>query len=209
LGPSGGPFRAESALAQTHDTIQMTGADTAFIAGPVSLRAEVAAFFGRPYLRPGSDVIDDALGDLTADEVANGIANNGRRRIAFPDLFVDRNAVEWGVGADWVWHGIRPLVQISQIILTEHAPRLLIGQPETRLTLHVRKPILQDRVELELRGVLAFESGGWFWLPRVAYVPRDDLRIRVGFLAIGGDENSMIGQFKNNDEVVFDVRWSY
>lgn len=202
-------LRAVSVLAQEHDTIQMTGVDTAFVLGPVSVRAEAAYFFGRPYLRPGSDVTREALGATTIDEVLNSIARNGRRRLAFPDLFVDRDALEWGIGADGVWKGIRPLIQVSQIILTEHAPQLLIGQPETRISAHVSKALFQERIELELRSVYAIELGGWFALPRVAYVPRDDLRLRVGYLAIGGSKNSMIGQFKDNDEVVFDVRWSF
>jgi hypothetical protein len=192
----------QSRFRQEHDTIQMIGGDSAFVVGPLSIRAEAAYFFGRPYLRLGSDVTREAV-DRFVD------TGGGPGPAWVPDLFVDRDAFEWGVGADGVWYGIRPMVQISQIVLTESAPRLLIGDPETRLTVNVRKAIFQERVELEVRGVQAFESGGWFWLPRVAYVPRDDLRLRVGFLAIGGSKNSMIGQFKDNDEVVFDVRWSY
>jgi len=192
----------ESRFRQEHDTIQMVGADSAFVVGPVSIRTEAAYFLGRPYLRRGSDVTREAV-----DRFLDTGGGDGPAWV--PDLFVDRDAFEWGIGADGVWKGVRPLVQISQIVLTERAPRLLIGDPETRVTVHVRKPIFQERVELELRGVHCFESGGWFWLPRVAYVPRDDLRLRVGFLAIAGDKNSMIGQFKDNDQVVFDVRWSY
>jgi hypothetical protein len=86
---------------------------------------------------------------------------------------------------------------------------LLIGQPETRVTALVRKPVWQERVELEVRTVYSIESGGWFALPRVTYVPRDDLRFQVGYLAVGGLVESMIGQFGRNDEVVFDVRWSF
>jgi hypothetical protein len=108
-----------------------------------------------------------------------------------------------------VYEGFRPLVQLSQIIPTEHAPRLLIGDPDTRITAVVRKPIFQERVELEVRTVYSIESGGWFALPRVSYVPLDDLRLRVGYLAVGGHRESLIGQFKSNDEVVFDVRWSF
>jgi len=33
--------------------------------------------------------------------------------------------------------------------------------------------------------------------------------LQVGYLAIGGLVESMIGQFGRNDEVVFDVRWSF
>jgi hypothetical protein len=200
-------FSVVSDLVQEQDTIHMFGADTAFVIGPVSVRAEATYFLDRPYLRPGTDVVREAQ----AMYFANPPPAIGPRgyRIPMPPLFVDRDAVEWGVGADTVWDGFRPLVQVSQIVLLQDAPQLLIGQPETRVTALVRKPVWQERVELEVRTVYSIESGGWFALPRVTYVPRDDLRLQVGYLAVGGLVESMIGQFGRNDEVVFDVRWSF
>jgi hypothetical protein len=202
-------LRAVSDLVQEYDTIHMVAADAAFVVGPVSLRAEAAYFVDRPYLRRGSDVIDEGLAALPLGDVLNSVARHGRRRVPLPPLFVDLNAVEWGLGADMVWAGVRPLVQVSQIVPTERAPRLLIGEPETRITAMIRKPIWQERIELEVRTVYAIERGGWFALPRVTYLPRDDLRLRVGYLAIGGLVDSMIGQFGRNDEVLFDLRWSF
>lgn len=198
-----------SQFEQAHDTIHMVGADTAFVVGPVSVRAEVAYFLDRPYLRPGADVVAGALAMLDPQKLAGNIGRHGRYRVPVPPLFVDLDAVEWGIGADMVWEGFHPLVQLAQVVPVERAPPLLIGDPDTRLTAVVSKPILQERVELEVRTVYAIESGGWFALPRVSYVPRDDLRLRVGYLAVGGHRESLIGQFKSNDEVVFDVRWSF
>jgi len=203
------PLLVEAVLRQEHDTIHMFGADTAFVIGPVSLRAEAAYFLDRPYLRPGVDVVDAALGRVDYDKILNSLARHGRRRIPLEPLFVDLDTVEWGIGADMVYEGFRPLVQLSQIIPTEDAPRLLIGNPDTRLTAVVRKPVWQERIELEIRTVYTIEAGGWFAMPRVSYVPRDDLRLRVGYLAVGGHEESLVGQFKANDEVLLDVRWSF
>jgi hypothetical protein len=207
-GPNG-TLRVASTLEQEHDTIHMFGGDAAFVVGPVSVRAEAAYFMDRPYLRPGIDVLNAALTPETLDQVLAGIARHGHRRIALEPLFVDLDAIEWGIGADLVWEGFRPLVQLSQVVPVESAPTLLIGDPDTRITALVRKPILQERVELEVRTVYSIESGGWFALPRVSWVPRDDLRLRAGYLAIGGLTESLIGQFKNNDQVVLDVRWSF
>lgn len=196
-------------LVQEQDRIRLFGADAAFVLGPFSLRGELVYSLDRPYLRPGTDVVDAGLARL-ARRITSGAATIGpRNRVPYPDLFVDRDAVEWGIGADTIWNGFIPLVQISQIVLTEDAPRLLIGQPETRVTALVRKPIFEERVELEVRTIYSIESGGWFALPRVTYVPRDNLRVRVGYLAVGGHLESLIGQFRANDEVVFDVRWSF
>ena len=202
-------FRVESTLEQEHDTIHMFGGDAAFVLGPVSVRAEAAYFMDRPYLRPGKDVLDAAVSAETLGKVRNGIMRHGYRRVALEPVFVDLDAVEWGIGADMVWEGFRPLVQLSQVVPVEQAPPLLIGDPDTRITALVRKPIWQERVELEARTVYSIESGGWFALPRVSWVPRDDLRLRVGYLAVGGHRESLIGQFKDNDEVVFDMRWTF
>jgi hypothetical protein len=101
------------------------------------------------------------------------------------------------------------LAQVTQILLFEDAPRLLIGDPETRFVALLRRPFLQDRLELELRGVYAVERGGWFALPRASWLIRDDLRLRVGYLAIGGPRTSMFGQFGRNDEVVMQLRRSF
>jgi hypothetical protein len=194
---------------QAHDTIHMAGADTAFVIGPVSLRAEAAYFVDRPYLRPGVDVLNAALATVDLERVLASIGRHGFRRVPLEPVFVDLDAIEWGIGADTVWEGFRPLVQLSQIIPTEQAPDLLIGNPDTRITALVRKPLWQERVELEVRTVYAIEAGGWFALPRVTWVPRDDLRLRLGYLAIGGITESLIGQFDANDEVLLDVRWSF
>jgi hypothetical protein len=207
-----GVIRALSALVQDADAIHMFGADTAFVLGPLAVRAEAAYFLGRPYLRRGADVMAEgvgALGRLTDEELVARIARPGGLRVPFPDLFVDRDAVEWGVGADGVWRGVRPLLQVTQIVLMDAAPRLLIGEPETRLTAQLRKAVFQERVELEWRSVYAIERGGWFALPRVAYLARDDLRLRLGYLMVAGSRHSMIGQFKDNDAVLVDARWSF
>jgi hypothetical protein len=207
--PSGPRCHAISHLVQEQDRMHLFGADTAFVLGPLSLRGELVYSVNRPYLRPGTDVVDEGLQTLARRIDKDPTTIGARNKIPLPDLFVNRNAVEWGIGADTVWNGFIPLVQISQIVLTEDAPRLLIGQPETRITALVRKPILQDRVEFEVRTIYSIEAGGWFALPRVSYAPVDNVRLRVGYLAVGGHVESLIGQFKQNDEVLFEARYSF
>jgi hypothetical protein len=60
-----------------------------------------------------------------------------------------------------------------------------------------------------MRGVYQAERGGWFVMPRISYLVRDDFRVRLAYLAIGGSRNSLIGQFHANDEVVFQARYSF
>ena len=105
--------------------------------------------------------------------------------------------------------GFQPLLQVTQIALLESAPRLLIGDPETRVAGTLRKQWLADQLEVELRGTYAVERGGWVFFPRVSYQVRDDFRVRLGYLAVGGPRTHILGQFGDNDEVVFQGRYSF
>lgn len=197
-------------LRQNHDTIHMTGADWAMPLGGFTLRAEAAFFNDRPYLRLASDLTSPAaLARLPLRAIARQLVRNGHTDVSLGELFPARDSIEWGVGADTVWHGVLPLLQINQIALLESAPPLVIADPETRLGGTLRKRYLSERLELEVRGVYAFERQAWYVFPRASYLVRDDLRVRLGYLAIGGPRGSLIGQFRDNDEVVLQARWSF
>ena len=55
----------------------------------------------------------------------------------------------------------------------------------------------------------AVEREAWYVFPRVSYQVRDDLRLRLGYLAVGGPQASVLGQFRENDEVVLQARYSF
>jgi hypothetical protein len=210
-------LRARNTIRQAHSTIHMTGADWSSPLGGATVRAEAAFFQDRPYLRVASGVIDDALkrlrlpGSVLGQALDKGCTKRRPCRfgIDLGELFPASDSVEWGAGVDYLVHGVFSLVQVNQIILLDSAPRLIIADPETRLTALVRRRFLQERLELELRSTYSLERGGWFAFPRVSYLLTDDLRVRVGYLALGGSRNSLIGQFGRNDEVVMQVRYSY
>ncbi len=119
------------------------------------------------------------------------------------------SAVEWGVGADYLIHGFTPLVQLNQIVILDRAPRLLIHDPDTRASATLRKKLLAERLELEVKGVYALERQAWYVFPRASYQVTDDLRLRLGYLALGGPRASLLGQFRNNDEFVLQARYSF
>jgi len=203
-------LRAVTSLRQVNDTIHMTGADWAMPIGGVTVRAEAAYFNDRPYLRLASDLISPAaLRALPFQSILRQLQRHGHAPVPLGDLFVDRDSVEWGIGADSVYHGFQPLLQLNQIVLLEAAPRLLIHDPETRLSTLLRRRFLRDRLELEVRTNYAIERGAWFAFPRASYLVTDDLRVRLGYLAIGGTRKSLIGQFHDNDEVVLQARYSF
>ena len=84
-----------------------------------------------------------------------------------------------------------------------------LTNPETRLSGTLRKKLLAERLELEVKGTYAIERQAWFVFPRASYLVRDDLRLRLGYLAIGGPRASILGQFRDNDEFVLQARYSF
>ena len=183
------------------------GADAAVALGGFTIRVEGAYFDGRPYLAPASDLIrPDAL---PTRKIVVDLIRDGRAHVPLAPLFPRLDSVEWGIGADYLWRGFEPILQLNQIVIVGSAPRLLIADPETRLAGTVRRRILSERVELELRTVYAIERESWLVFPRVSWTPLDDLVLRVGYLAIGGPRESLLGQFRDNDEVVLQARYSF
>jgi hypothetical protein len=200
---------ADVALTQTQDTIHMTGADLAVPLGDWTLRAEVAGTLDKPMLRNTADLTSPAvLRRLPYQQLLPKIVAGKAVPIRLGALFPDVDVVEWGTGVDTVWNGWQPILQVSQVIPID-APRLLIADPETRFVAVLRKKLWDERIELEGRAYLAVDKADWFLFPRVGWRVRDDVRLRVGYLALGGPRRSLVGQFGNNDEVVFDARWSF
>jgi len=202
-------LRAVSFLRQAHDVIHMTGADVSSVLGGFTVRTEVAYFDDRPYLRRSSDLVREATSPATVERIAPRVISRGRARVPIGDLFPTLDAVEWGIGADYLIHGFMPLLQLNQTAILDRAPRLLIHNPETRLSGTLRKKLLAERLELEVKGTYAIERQAWFVFPRASYLVRDDLRLRLGYLAIGGPSASILGQFRDNDEVVLQARYSF
>jgi hypothetical protein len=203
------PARARAFLRQEHDIIHMTGADWSTTLGGATVRAEVAVFQDRPYLRPNRDLIAQALSKPAVARYGLRLLSGARTRIPLQELFPDRDSVEWGVGADYLIEGFLPLLQVNQVVFTDDGPEQLLANPETRLLASLRKRFLEDTLEVELRGVYAFERAAWFAFPRISYRYGDHWRFRLGYLAIGGPAISVIGQFHANDEFVLEGRYSF
>jgi len=201
---------AKATLQQTNAVIHMTGVDAGMALGGATIRSEAAFLLGRHYLRPASDVVSDLLSNTDAlRTIVADLAANGRAAVPLGDLFAAQNAIEWGVGVDYLINGFLPLLQLNQIIILDPAPRLLIADPETQLTFVLRRSFWQDRVELEFRSFYALERGSWFVLPRLSYMLVENLQVRISYLAVGGSSQSLIGQFGSNDELIFQIRYSF
>jgi hypothetical protein len=215
---TGGPVTrlvvpADSRLRQEHDTIHMTGADGAATFGGLTVRGEVAWFVDRPYLRITSDLFSPAglaaIPPATRARIVSRVLAGRRARVPLEELFPDRDSIEWGLGADYLVAGFLPLVQVNQTLFVDGGPEQLLADPETRILGSVRKRLLADTLELELRAVYAVEREAWFVFPRATYRWGDHWRFRLGYLAVGGPLESNIGQFDENDQFVLEGRYGF
>lgn len=215
-------LRAQARIRQAHDVVHMTGADWSGAVGGATVRAEAAVFQDRPYLRLGSELLSPNRkqvrkllkrlcpeGGCVCTRGDAGCPLPASAPVSLGELFTDRDAVEWGVGADYLIHGFLPLVQVNQTVFLDDGPSLLIADPETRFLASVRKTFLAERLELEMRGAYAIERGYWLVFPRATYRVRDNLRVALMYLAIGGPSESLLGQFRDNDEIVVQARLSF
>jgi hypothetical protein len=211
--PTDRKLRARAVLRQDHDVIHMTGADWSAAFGGATVRAEVAAFQNRPYLRISGQVVDEALQDVVVSKKppawAAHLLTGKWTRVPLAELFPDRDSVEWGIGADYLIEGFLPLLQVNQVVFTDNGPTELLSNPETRIVASVKRRFLADALEVEVRGVYAFTRDAWFLYPRVTYHYGDHMRFRLGYLAIGGPPESVIGQYRANDELTLEARYSF
>jgi len=203
------PVTATTYLRQSHDVVHMTGADMSTVLGGATLRGEVAVFQNRPYLRITSQLIENVLQPKKVKQYGPALVLKGHTPVPIGELFPDRDSVEWGFGVDYLVNGFLPLLQVNQVVFTDSGPEQLLSDPETRLLGSIRRRFLQDTLEVEMRGVYAIERGAWFVFPRVTYRYGDNWRLRFGYLGIGGPEESVIGQYHDNDEFVMEARYIF
>ncbi len=204
-------FAARTELTPIFRTIDMWGADAAYAAGDVSLRAEAAFINGRPFSRDLRFLIDDP--QRLAPQIREAVTQFQQGSSSVPvDLgasFVERDAVEWGIGADYDLSGTLLLLQVNQTDVLDNQADLLIKDIETRLLANLRKNFWHDSLAMQLVAQHALESDYTLWLPRLTYRVWESIELRVGYLYIAGRRSSVGGQYKRNDQAFVRVRYLF
>ena len=184
-------------------TIDSGGADFAYAFDRFTLRGEGAFVDGRPFPIDLSFLISDPI------QLRNSIlealsklppSGTGTAPVQLPDSFAVRNALEWGIGADYLYEGYFLLLQVQQTDVLHNDKKLLIKDVDTRLLLNLRKSFLQDTLQSQLVAEHAIESDYTLVRPLLRYRVTDHIAATAGYVFIAGRSSSLIGQYKHNDE---------
>jgi hypothetical protein len=193
--------------------MRLVGGDVALPLAGFTTRAEWA--FGMDRLVPRSTAELLGLDNLAATlqpqlaEVIAGLLRGEDVPVDLGPLFVQRDVFEWGLGADYAWQGWVPLLQINQSIVLDNDLTLLVPDVDTRLLAALRRSFIDETLATELVAVQGFERSYTTLQLRATYSFTDDFWVRAGYLMIAGTSNSFIGEYKDNDEVFVQARYSF
>jgi hypothetical protein len=200
---------ATTALSPVFRTIDLAGGDAAYAWGDFTVRFEAAFISGRPFSRDVRFLVSDPM--QLAPEIARVLAELARGNspvaVRLPQSFAVRNAVEWGLGVDYTWQGYLLLLQVNQTDILHNDVDLLIKNVDTVLLANLRKDFWYDTLTAQLIAIQALESGYTLLMPRITYRFWEHFEARAGYLFISGSQNSIVGQYKDNDEAFFWLRY--
>ncbi len=217
LPPPGEPLRlrSDSLLLPSFERMRLVGADGAVEAAGFTLRGEAAYGMDRLLPRSIEELISDAsirraVGPPDRQgRIAAKLAAGERVPIDLGDLFATSDTVEWGLGVDHVYRGWAPLLQVLQTAVLDDVPRLLISRVDTRVLFILRKAFLDDRLSTDTAVLQGLARGYTTGIVRLTYDVTDHLRVRAGYLLIAGSRQTLIGQFHDNDQSFFQIRYSF
>ncbi|HVO23456.1 MAG TPA: DUF1302 family protein [Candidatus Margulisiibacteriota bacterium] len=201
---------ADTVLSPKFHHIDSWGSDFAYALGSFTVRGEAAFVSGRPLPRDLRGLVTDPR--PIAAEVVYALAalarGAGQAPVALPPSYAVRSAMEWGLGADYVYDGYMLLLQVNQTDVLHNDVDLLIRNVDTRLLANLRKSFLSERLQAQLVAVQGIESGYTLLRPTLRYALTDHVATQVGYLFISGSANSLVGQYRRNGEGFVRVEYS-
>ena len=200
---------ATTRLYPVFHAIDLWGGDAAYSWDRFTFRAEAAFVSGRPFSRDLRTLVSNPsqLTPEIEDALRQIAAGHSPAPVKLPQSYAVRSAFDWGVGADYTWSDYVFLLQINQTDILNNDVELLTRNVDTVLSANLRGNFLHDDLTVQLIGVQAFESGYTLLMPRIDYRFWDHFDARVGYLFIAGSQNTVIGQYKDDDEAFFWLRY--
>ena len=185
--------------------MRSVGIDFATSVLRTAVRAEASYVMGRLYPRNIRDIINNPQVGLLNPTLSVPTAEL-EVPVFLPPASVRRDGFEWGVGADYSFGRTFALMQVNQTVVLHNDVPLLISDMETRFSMSIRRRLFDDRLEAEIAGVYGLQGVYGVAHPRLTYAFSDSIELRFGYVLIAGHENSIVGQFRRNDEAYARIR---
>jgi len=201
--------------------MQVCGADFSTTLGGFTIRGEGAYFKDKYYVRTAEsiypEIITTELQQELMEEFLNTYYATGRARQTFsldPAVAIKKNALKYGLGIDYVRGDATISVQIIEERVLDYEddkPIYFIDNGyDTMLSLAYKQFFLQNTLELNLAGAYDYTFRHYLFQPSLAYGFTDAIKATLGAAIIAGrDPNSLLGQFRDNDEVFAKLRYSF
>ena len=208
LEPECFDVRSEVDVVPVFQRVTLVGGDLAYGVLGATLRAEGAFVKNRLYPRAIRDIVEtQEIGTINQALLLTGQEQEVEIRLS--PVNVRRDGIEWGFGGDYLWNDTFLLLQLNQTIVLDNDVDLLISDTETRIAMTVRRSFFAERLEAELIGFYGMQGVYGVAHPRITYDLTDEVDVRVGYVLIEGHENSIIGQYKENDQGYVRLRLSF
>jgi len=193
---------AVTTLSPAFRRVDSWGGDFAYAFDRFTVRGEGAYVSGRPFSRDLRDLVSNpsSLAGPIAAALHQLALGAGSAPVALPPSFVVHDAVEWGLGADYVYEGYLLLLQVNQTDVLHNHVNLLINDVDTRLLANLRKGFFAETLQAQLVATYAIESDYTILRPRLRYKLTDALTGEIGYLFIAGRSHSIGGEYDRNDE---------
>lgn len=210
----------EPALHRMH----VFGFDFTTTVSSVTVRGEYAYFKGKHYNRKLQTVLSQEITPSRQEEIIeefliNYLSSLGvESRQTFhidPEVNSKMDSMRYGLGIDYIYGD----TSISGQFIQEFVPNFDKDEPvyfidkrglNTFLTILFKQFFLQNTMELNLRGAYGIEFQEYLIKPSLKYSFTNTVQGVIGVVILGGKkDDSLLGQYEDNDEFYAQLRCSF
>ena len=199
------------------------GLDATTTVGSFTVRGEYAYFHNKYFNR----TLDSVLKEMVSQERQNQILSDfldayfdsdGQKTVQVfpldPQVGLQMDSMKYGLGLDYIYGDSSVSVQCIQEFIPDYDEDRPVyfskNGLDTLLTFLFKQFFLQNTMELNLRAAYGVEFQDFLIKPSLKYSFTNNLQATIGVIVIGGkDDDSLFGQFRDNDEAFARVRCSF
>jgi hypothetical protein len=199
------------------------GFDFTTTMGSFTVRGEYAYYNNKYYMRKFDSVLDELLTTQERDTILSEFMKNYIDSLGAattqtfhfdPDVDIQEDSMKYGLGLDY----IRGDSSVSVQCIQEFIPHYDSSRPvyfikdgfHTMATFMFKQFLLQNTLEINLGGAYDVEYQDIMLKPSIKYNFTNNLQGIIGVLIIASShDDSMLGQYSNNDEVFVKLKYSF